>query len=710
MFAGLTVACVAIPLCLAIAMASGVAPGVGLISAIIGGIIAAIFGGTRMAVTGPAAAMAIIIANSVELYGLTGLLIIGVICGLLQLTCGLFRLGRFAKLVPLAVISAFTAGIGFIILIGQLPKALQLPTPPQSDVIYVVKHIGMYITQMNPMAFILAIMTLVILKVLPKYFPKLPVPLIAVAIPTVLVLYFGLSSIQVVGSIPHSLALPHLPNFREVTDWKDLIQSALEVFLLASLETLLSSSAVDSMGSGDMHNPNQELIGQGMANLGVSLFGGIPVTGVIARSSVNLAAGAKTRRSAIIHALAILAVIYLCPQILELIPVAALSGILFGAALSMMNFREVVTFWKSDKTEVIIYAVTFFAIILTDLINGVEAGILTAFLIVAIRMLATRADVKLWTNKEVFRVSLSGSMTFWSFEKLSKIEERVIANLKLKFVIFELNDVQGIDSTGASHLLSMARSISAYGIGVIFHGLKSEQRRLLDMVDSEVKPYTETVTESDVKRILEDAGVRHSAIDHLKHGMEKFLDQYVVENKVLLKSLAKDQKPHTLLITCSDSRLNPNSFLSVGLGELFIVRNVGNVIPKFTTENYTYSEGAAIEFALGALGIRNVIVCGHTECGAIKACVDKHEIKSVGLNNWLQLIKDGFTEKQPIDAYQGVKFNLLNQVENLKTYPLVAELLKSKELDIAAWVYDVRTAHILEYNNALHKFECTVVH
>ena len=257
-FAGFTVACVSIPLSLAVAMASGVSPGVGLISAIIGGIVAAVFGGTRLAVSGPTPVMAVLIADAVSLYGLGGLLVIGLICGALQLVFGLLRLGRYAKLVPLAVISAFTAGIGFIIFIGQLPKALQLPSPSENDVIYVIQHIGTYITQMNPMAFTFAIITLIILKTLPRYFPKLPAPLIAVAVPTIILLFFGVGNIQLVGSIPHSLSMPKLPDFSLITDWKALLETSLEVFLLASLETLLSSSAVDTIGRGDLHNPNQK--------------------------------------------------------------------------------------------------------------------------------------------------------------------------------------------------------------------------------------------------------------------------------------------------------------------------------------------------------------------------------------------------------------------------------------------------------------------
>ena len=705
-FAGLTVACVAIPLSLAIAMASGVGPGVGLISAIIGGIVAAIFGGTRLAVTGPAAAMAILIANTVQTYGVTGLLIVGCICGFLQLLCGIFRLGRYAKLVPLAVMSAFTAGIGFIIFIGQIPKALQLPAPTENEVVSVIGHIGAYITTMNPMAFVLALLTLVIIKVLPKYFPKIPTPLIAVAIPTGLIAVFGIQNIQVVGSIPHNLLLPKLPDFSTIKDWVGLLEAAVEVFLLASLETLLSSSAVDSIGSGDLHNPNKELIGQGLANASVALFGGIPVTGVIARSSVNIAAGAKTRRSAIIHSLVIIAVVYLCPNLVEIIPVPALAGILLGAAISMMDFREVITFWKTDKSEVVVYVVTFLAIVTTDLIQGVKAGIFVAFVIVAIRMLATKADIKLWTNKKVLRIGLSGNMTFWSFETLDKICNHVGTHKNLKFVIFEFDELKGMDSTGAFHLVNIVKVIKTYGAEVILHELNAEQNKMLEIACPGAKPYIATVTESEIKDILEHANIEHSATDLLKHGMEKFLGNHAIDKKELIDNLAKGQKPHTLLICCSDSRVNPNEFLSAGLGELFIVRNVGNVVPEYNATNYPYSEGAAIEFALTTLGIRNIVICAHTECGAIKACLSEHEIESIGLKNWLQIIKDGFKKRIPSDAYQGVKFNLLNQIENLKTYPLVDKLLKKQELTISAWVYDVKTAHILEWSDIKQKFEC----
>ena len=703
-FAGLTVASVAIPLSLAIAMASNVSPGIGLISAIVGGIIAALLGGTRLAVTGPAAAMAVLVASVVEEYGVSGLLVIGLICGILQLLCGLFQLGRYAKLVPLPVISAFTAGIGFIIFVGQLPKALQLPAPDQNHVFNVIMHVGTYINAMNPMAFILALLTLGIIKLLPGISHKAPAPLIAVAIPTLLVYFFHLDAIKLVGSIPHDLPAPKLPEITGITNWSNLLISSVTVFILASLETLLSSSAVDNMGKGDLHNPNQELIGQGAANVAVTFFGGLPVTGVIARSSVNIVSGAKTRRSALIHSLTILLAVYFFPQVIERIPVAALAGVLLSSALNMMNIREFVHFWKTDRSESLIYLITFIAIVITDLVEGVQTGVMIAFLIVAIKMLRGHTNWHLWKNNFVLRVSLTGSMTFWSFSRLTKLQEYVLEHKGLKFVIMEFSELRGLDSTGASHLIKTAKEISASGLKVIFHQLTTEHHTIMHNVEDDFLPFVETVTESEIKLILENYGVTHSALDVLKHGMERYLVTFAREHKKLIETLAQGQNPHTLLITCSDSRLNPNNFLSAGLGELFIVRNLGNVIPPYGSE-LAFGELASIEYALEKLSIRNIVVCAHTDCHAVKeAMQEDNSAQGEFVSKWLLQIKSSFKEKKPNSYNAGVLANLLLQIDNLKTYPIINNLLASHEkLTISAWIYDVNSAMMQEWDYQQNK-------
>ena len=230
-----------------------------------------------------------------------------------------------------------------------------------------------------------------------------------------------------------------------------------------------------------------------------------------------------------------------------------------------------------------------------------------------------------------------------------------------------------------------------------------QQQDIIKTNTTSESTYFVTITEDEIKTILEKYGVVHSANDILKHGTAKFMGQYAKDNKRLLTTLAKGQKPHTLLITCSDSRLNPNAFFSANIGELFIVRNVGNVVPPHTPE-WTYSEVAAIEFALNELGIRNIVLCAHTECGAIKASIGTGQIPYLGLDKWLDIIRDGFKLHKPINADMGVQINALHQVENLKTYPSVQKLLASKELTISAWIYDVHSGLMLEWNEEKHKF------
>lgn len=707
--AGIIVALVAIPLSLAVAMASSVPPEIGLISAVIGGTVAAIFGGTTLAITGPAIAMTVIISQCIQAYGMSSLLVMGMICGALQIGFGMLRFGRFTKLIPAPVVSAFIAAIGFIIFFGQLPKAFQLNETGQAqNISYVVNHIQLYTNHMTSAVFMIALLTIILVVVLPRFIPTAIALLLAVVVPTSIAYFGNFSGVRLVGAIPHSLVMPHLPDFGSIHDWKTLFLSSLAVFAIASLETLLSSNAVDNLTKGKPHKPNQELIGQGIANICVAIFGGIPVTGVIARSSVNVSAGGKTRRPALIHALVIILLVFWIPKAIEIIPIAVLAGILLVAGLSMLNVKDLIRYWKNDKLDVFIYAVTFLTIVSSDLIDGIQAGLIIAIVIAMIRLLATRSSIQLWSNKSVIRISLSGNMSFWSFETLGEIQERVLDQDELQVVVFEFEEIHGMDSTGARHLTDTAQEISRHDVQVIFHGASADQKKVLNAATDGTKPFVYTITENDIKVLLAEKGISHQATDVLRHGISKFSGKFATEHKQLMDTLAQGQKPHTLLITCSDSRLNPNAFFSSNLGELFIVRNVGNVVPKYVAKN-TYSEFAAVEFALGALEIRNIVLCAHTECGAIKASIKYFDENThSGLDNWLQHIKDGYGDRAPYNADEGVRVNLLNQVDNLKTYPIIQQLLASGELTISAWIYDVHSATVLEWNEEKNAFVSTL--
>lgn len=702
-FAGLTVACIAIPLSLAIALASGVSPGVGLVSAIIAGIVCAFFGGTPLGVSGPAAAMSILIATQVEKFGLSGLLIIGLVCGLLQVFSGVFRLGRLAKFVPSPVIAGFTAGIGAIIILGQLPRALGLPAPDQSHIFEVIPHIGNLILQMQPEVFAVTLLSIGIMRGLPKWQPQLPAPLFAVIIPTVLVAAFGLQDVPVVGELPRSLPLPSLPEFPS-SGMGDLFTAGLVVFFLASVETLLSSSAVDKLTRTTKHDPDQELIGQGLGNMAVAAFGGIPTTGVIARSAVNVKAGGKTRRASIIHSLTLLVAVFAIAPIIGAIPIAALAGILLSTAFGMLDWQEFKGLWKVSKQEGMVYALTFATILFVDLIAGIQAGIIAMAAICLLRVSQTKTLLTHNIAEAPVRLAISGPLTFLSFAKIEALEKKLAQSSCACGVIIDMSTVTSMDSSGAQLLADFVKTMRKKTPDIVLKGLAQPFYNTLKSVDEDGSLSTLAVAESEIGRHMPQAKDK-LVRSRLLHGVEAFKSIHRSDSRGLYEQLAQGQDPHTLFITCVDSRLNPNLMTSTELGELLIARNVGNFVPPYEP-NVRSPEGAAIEFAVSHLNVQSIVICGHSSCGAIKACREHvSRDDTPHLNDWLShlgLREDHACQNASHDEVG--KINVLRQIENLLTYPTVWERYKKGEMSIYAWYYDVATRDILEWDQSQEKF------
>jgi carbonic anhydrase len=695
--AGVTVACVAIPLSLAIALASGVSPGVGLITAIVGGIICAFFGGTRLAVSGPAAAMSILIANSVEKYGVKGLVFICLMIGLMQLASGILRLGRLSRFVPLPVIAAFTSGIGVIIVIGQLPRVFGLPQPDTSHIFSVFSHLWQYITAMNPMAFGIVILTVAIIRLLPKFFPKIPAPIVAVIVATSLVQLFSIHNVPLIGEIPRTLPTPHLPTMT-FSSMSNLMLTTFTIYMLACLETLLSSSAIDKMLRTEKHDPDQELVGQGLGNIVVSLFGGIPMTGVIARSAVNVKSGAKTRRASIIHAIVILVTVFFAAPLIAKIPVAALAAVLISVAISMINYQEFSSLLQTSRSEALIYLVTFLMIIFVDLTAGIQVGILAACLIVLIR--ASKAGMHVThESKDAIRLSLSGPLTFLSLSKISKFEKNLQGASPSKSIILDLSNVTDIDSSGASSIVDFISNFKDRNFNVFLKGLPRRFEPIFRVCEGhELFEACHIVSESELKKKLKSFHGR------LLHGVQKFHADREENDKRLFEHLAYRQDPHTLFITCSDSRILTSVITQADPGELFIVRNVGNFIPPFTTHEQ-HSEIAALEFALTQLDIREIVICGHSSCGAINACrVADIKQLSPQLGAWIQKIKAQL-DLTTLDLNELSKQNVLNQINNLKQYPFVQERISKKSLNIHGWFIDLEQHIILEWNSSEQVFK-----
>lgn len=703
--AGLTVACIAIPLSLAIALASGVAPAIGLVTAIVAGIVCALFGGTPLQVSGPAAAMAVLVASIVQEHGIIALLFIGIGCGIMQVITGALGLGRFVKLVPLPVIEGFTAGIGAIILIGQLPRALGLPPPAQSHVFDVVTHIADLLHHTKPAAVGITLLTLAIIYLLPRLTKRLPSQLIAVVVATAATAMMGLDA-ATIGAIPRSLPMPSIPSLPSDLKLGAILGSTFVVFALASLETLLSSSAVDRQAPDQKRSdPDQELIGQGLGNLASAMFGGIPVTGVIARSGTNIQAGGRTRRSAIVHSIALLLAVFALAPLIERIPIAALAAVLFSVAFRMLSPAVFRHLWKHSRSDGLVYAVTFVTIVFLDLLEGVQWGVVAALAIAAIRLGRTRMGFRALRLRDHYHFTLEGPLTFLSSLDLDKLRREVALLEPGRFVVFDARNVTTMDSSGIEILASLVADARAKNLDPVLLGIPGASRAQL----AAAIPNAETVMIDDERGLSDRLGSGIATVDaRLRAGVERFRATARPRYTGLFQQLADGQAPHTLFITCSDSRINPNLITSTEPGELFIVRDVGNLVPP-ASETLASPGGAAIDYAVGILGVQKIVVCGHSGCGAIKAILSDEPLPS-GLKNlhaWLETTE----ARQAIRAMprslhpdEIARMNALAQLDRLRAYPIVAEKIAGGELSLTAWFFDVKTGELEEWSAAQQRY------
>ncbi|MDC0713947.1 SulP family inorganic anion transporter [Stigmatella sp. ncwal1] len=701
--AGLTVAAIAIPFSLSIALASGVSPQMGLVTAIIAGVMCSLFGGTPLTVSGPAVAMSVLIANAVQQYGLGGVLIIGLLVGLLQILTGVLGLGKIIRFVPLPVVSGFTAGIGAIILIWQLPRAFGLASPDQGHVVEMLTHLGPLIHEFQPAALLLATLTLAISLLMPRVWPRVPAPLIAIITATVLNAVLGLEA-ATVGEMSRFLPLPRLPTLPE-GNLMPLLGTALIVYALASLEALLAGAAVDRLVKDLRHDPDQEMVGQGLGNAVVALFGGIPVTGVTVRSATNALAGARTRRASIIHSVVLLAVLVLFAPLLGYIPIASLAGVLLFRALRMLHPRELMTLWKVSRMDAAVYAVTFMVIVLVDFTVGVQAGILAALAIAAIRLGQTQGGLLQRETPGSYRVVLSGPLTFMSSSKLDTLRTQSTRMDRSRGVVIDMTAVTAVDASGADMLIGLVNDLLDADIKVALQGLQPEfQRALRSQAHGEALQPLFALTETDVVAILQGTGY-HSARERLVHGVEQFRQDGLRRYGPLFDRLAEGQAPHTLLITCADSRINPNLITSTDPGELFIVRNVGNLVPPASSPA-SVAVASAVEYAVNVLKVTDIIVCGHSACGAMTALIARKPPQGLpSVAAWLK-------EAEPVlkhlpedcSAEDAAKQSALAQVENMLGYAGMREKVDAGEIRISAWFYDVAHSELLEWSPSAGRY------
>lgn len=468
LMAGLTVAIIALPLAMAFAIASGVKPEQGLYTAIIAALVVGIFGGSRVQIAGPTGAFIVILANITAQYGVNGLQIASLMAGIILLLMGFVKLGSVIKFIPDPVIVGFTSGIGIIIFVGEWKDFFGLTTHLPLGIHFHQKIIELIkaLPHLNLATTGLAFLSLLLILVTPKIplLKRIPGPLLAMLVATLLQATFHFEGIATIGStfggIPQHL--PHLQfPMMTLSSSLDLIGPAFTIALLGAIESLLSATAADAM-AGTRHHSNQELIGQGLANIFSPLFGGFAATGAIARTAINIRNGGNSPIAAIVHSIVLILVLVLLAPLASNIPLCTLAAILFVVAYNMADIPHFIrTIKHAPRYDVLTLLVTFLLTVLTNLVVAVNVGVVVAMLFFVRRMhqsviieqqkpetlqaeLTANNISVLPTNTIVY--AIQGPFFFGAAEKI----EHALATTHTdpKIIIFRLKNVPFIDMTG----------------------------------------------------------------------------------------------------------------------------------------------------------------------------------------------------------------------------------------------------------------------
>ena len=501
LIAGVIVGIVALPLAMAFAIASGAKPEQGIYTAIIAGFLTSALGGARLQISGPTGAFIVILSGITAKYGFTGLQIATLMAGVMLLAMGLARMGSVIKYIPDPVIVGFTTGIGVIIWVGQWKDFFGLKDVPGGEHFH-EKLIGLIeaLPTLHLPTTLLALASLAILILSPRLLKKVPGPLVALVGITGVQAWFQFNGVATIGSafggIPQTL-----PSFSPPTiTFKDivtLIGPAFTIALLGAIESLLSAVVADGM-SGTRHDSNQELVGQGIANIATPLFGGFAATGAIARTATNIRNGAATPASGIIHALTLVVIVLVAAPLAAYIPLAALAAILFMVAWNMSEIHHFIHLARtSPKSDVAILLITFSLTVLADLVIAVNVGVVVASLLFMRRMARAvevqeeydsdnvnteSGDIVLPPNTMVY--SINGPFFFGAAEKLENTLESIQAHMET--VVLRMENVPFVDATGIQTLAEMVDDFKRHHTRLILCGVKPtvlEKLRRAHVVD-----------------------------------------------------------------------------------------------------------------------------------------------------------------------------------------------------------------------------------
>ncbi|MFE9442966.1 bifunctional SulP family inorganic anion transporter/carbonic anhydrase [Streptomyces sp. NPDC006602] len=746
--ASIAVFLIALPLSLGIALATGAPLQAGLVAAAVGGIVAGRLGGTPLQVSGPAAGLTVVTADLIQRYGWRTTCAITVLAGVAQLCLGCLRVARSALAVSPAIVHGMLAGIGVTIAVAQLH--IVLGGTPQSSVLDNVRALPAQLAGLHPAAMSVSALTLALLLLWPRIpgrvgrlLRAIPAALVAVAGATAASSLAGLTLPKVDLPSWRSHALAGLPEGPVL----GVVAAVLTTTLVCSVQSLLGAVAVDKLVAGRPGLParvgrsdlDRELLGQGAANIVSGSLGGLPVAGVAVRSSANVQAGAVSRNSTMLHGVLVVVAALLMVPILELIPLASLAALVMAVGIQMVSLHHIRTVTR--HREVPVYAVTTLGVVLLGVLEGVTLGIAVAVAVALHRLTRTRITHE--EREGVHHVHVRGQLTFLAVPRLSRTLHLVPQGTK---TVVEL-DGSFMDHAAYEAMQDWQNTHTARGGSAEFTGRRAGIRigepgttsdlhpedgdtesaaKAANTADCRCRPWTawrnhqcdrpQAAPPHDGRtgrpgthNTAGAPGTPGEAGGHeLARGISAFQRHTAPLVRGELARLAREgQRPSQLFLTCADSRLVTSMITSSGPGDLFVVRNVGNLVPPPGQESGDDSVAAAIEYAVDVLKVRSITVCGHSGCGAMQALLNSEPGGAqTPLKRWLRhglpslesMADDSrpwarLAGRAPADAVEQLCLtNVVQQLGHLRAHESVAQALREGALELHGMYFHVGEA------------------
>jgi carbonic anhydrase len=735
--ASIAVFLIALPLSLGIALATGAPLQAGLVAAAVGGIVAGRLGGCPLQVSGPAAGLTVVTADLIHRYGWRTTCAITVLAGVVQLGLGCLRVARNALAVSPAIVHGMLAGIGVTIAVAQVH--IVLGGTPQSSVLANLRALPAQLARVQPAAVSVSVLTLALLLLWPRIpgraghlLRRVPAALVAVAGATAAASLSGLAVPKVDLPSWSSHALAGLPEGPVL----GLTAAVLTTTLVCSVQSLLGAVAVDKLAAGrpdliaasagagrgvrvGRSDLDRELLGQGAANIVSGSLGGLPVAGVAVRSSANVHAGAVSRNSTILHGVLVVIAALLMVPVLEFIPLASLAALVMAVGIQMVSLHHIRT--VSRHREVPVYAVTTLGVVVFGVLEGVTLGIAVAVAVALHRL--TRTRITHDEREGVHHVHVRGQLTFLAVPRLSRALHLVPQGAD---AVVEL-DGSFMDHAAYESLHDWQKTHTAQGGSVELTGRRPGTRiaEPSDSADCRCRPWTawrnhqcerpSTVPAAAPTGAPDEPGAavgpsvpRESSGRELARGISAFQRNTAPLVRGELARLAREgQRPDQLFLTCADSRLVTSMITSSGPGDLFVVRNVGNLVPLPGEESGDDSVAAAIEYAVDVLKVRSITVCGHSGCGAMQALLTSEPGGvQTPLKRWLRhglpslerMADDSrpwarLAGRAPADAVEQLCLtNVVQQLEHLRAHDAVSRALRKGALELHGMYFHVAEA------------------